>query len=78
MSSKHEPDFLDGVFVTVIAVLLILVVFFVGYALGGSAADDELPQCEEDEYLYPRDYKGPGKNVTSDYRCVYVEEPGDG
>jgi hypothetical protein len=33
-----------------------------------------LPECQEDEYLYPEDYTGPGDNVPEDYECVHVDE----
>lgn len=32
-----------------------------------------LPKCQEDEYLFPEDYKGPGNNYPGDYKCVHVD-----
>lgn len=46
---------------------------WVGYLLGVQRTNDQLPQCQEDEVLFPKDYKGPGQHVASDYRCIHID-----
>lgn len=58
----------------VLIYLVLLAGLVCGAFIGISAGNAWLPDCQEDEYLYPQDYKGPGKNTTRDYRCVHVDE----
>lgn len=60
------------------AILCISVAFGVGYWCGMYRVNDALPDCQEDEVLYPVDFTGAGKNVTSDYRCVPIDTLFDG
>lgn len=45
-----------------------------GFTKGQVYAQAQLPLCQEDEVLYPVDYKGPGKNKPLDYSCQGYED----
>lgn len=56
----------------VVTVLLLMATIAINaFVLGEKSANNGLPNCQEDEVLYPRDYRGPGNNITTDYRCVH-------
>lgn len=58
------------------AMVLIVIVgglLIVGFRLGVLYERSQLPNCQEDEYLYPVDYRGPGHNFPGEYRCVHVD-----
>lgn len=55
-------------FVFIIAASILL-----GFLAGSRWEQDKLPDCQEDEYLYPSDYLGPGQNDTGDYNCIHVD-----
>jgi hypothetical protein len=44
-----------------------------GEKIGANTVQHSLPLCEEDEYLYLDDYRGPGDNTVSDLVCVHVD-----
>lgn len=50
-----------------------VVIFCAGATIGSQLERNQLPHCQEDEYLYPQDYEGPGQNRPADYRCVHVD-----
>jgi hypothetical protein len=57
------------------AVFAAIATFAAGWLSGVDHANDQLPKCQEDEYLYPaQDYKGPGKNNTADYGCFHFDD----
>lgn len=65
--------------VTLLAVVSVIVLcamyFAAGWLMGSRNEQGNLPKCEEDEVLYPKDdYKGPGGNVPSDYGCLHIDE----
>lgn len=61
--------------------LLVVVIIWVavmygaiGYYTGVWRTNERLPNCQEDEFLFPvDDYKGPGKNDVQDYQCVHID-----
>jgi len=56
-------------------VVLFAAYFALGWFWGQRYATDQLPECQEDEVLYPADdYKGPGGNATGDYTCIHIDE----
>jgi hypothetical protein len=61
-------------------VVSMMVLFVVGMMIGVTitiATYDPLssmPNCEEDEYLYPLDYEGPGDNEPSEYSCWHFDD----
>lgn len=50
-----------------------------GFLMGRNATNWDLPNCQEDEYLYPTNkdgrpaFEGPGEAKTSDYACYNFE-----
>lgn len=52
----------------------------ISYNIGRNDGRDEvsatvsMPECQEDEYLYPDNYEGPGKNLPSEYHCTHIDE----
>jgi hypothetical protein len=58
----------------VVSMAILMVIPAASLMIGREDAQNDLPTCQEDEYLYPVDYTGPGNNVESDYRCVNIEE----
>lgn len=58
----------------IVALLACLTFGLAGFGAGQTFANNGLPDCQEDEYLYPVDFTGPGNNVTTDYRCHNFEE----
>lgn len=59
-------------------VVMAFILFAIGMRVGALVTNAELPDCQEDEYLYPRDFMGAGNNVTSDYECHHFEEMTNG
>lgn len=47
--------------------------FLGGYLTGKDHGHKGLPNCQEDEFLYPVDYEGPGDNEIEDYKCYPFE-----
>lgn len=43
-------------------------------AVSDTRTSNTLPECQEDEYLYPANYEGPGKNEPADYKCIHVDD----
>lgn len=81
--SKVEFTNRQWVAFCIIILLIITLAATLGYVNGEGDGYDQavednetsnvLPECEEDEFLYPVNYKGPGNNEPADYECIHTE-----
>lgn len=42
--------------------------------IGNTTYHVPMPQCQEDEVMYPRDYRGSEHTTPQDLRCVHIDE----
>lgn len=57
-----------------VIIFCLLLVAVAAYKLGVNVTNGHLPNCQEDEFLYPKNYSGAGDNITSDYHCVHRDQ----
>jgi hypothetical protein len=58
---------------TVVLLIVVGIILIVGFRLGVLYERAQLPMCQADEFLYPDDYRGPGRNLPEDMQCVHVD-----
>lgn len=60
---------------TLVILVWVAVGLLLGFIGGWSFATAQLPNCQEDEYLYPKDdYRGPGKALPQEYGCFPIDD----